>query len=76
MPFFSRYDLANFLFRPSFSVYGPKTFHAKPNLIQSGLKCSFLTLSELPEWLFQFVLCIRELPIHYYMLLQYFGISR
>ena len=73
---FSRYGLANFRFIPLFPVYGLKTSHAKANLTQSGLKCSFLPLSELPERLFQFVLYIRELPIHYYILLQDFGISR
>ena len=75
-PSLSRYGLANFLFMPSFFVYGPKTFHAKPHLTQSGLKCSFLPLSELPERLLQFISCIRELPIHYYILLQDFGIFR
>lgn len=63
IPSFSRYGLANFrfmpslpvyghtgiLFIPSFPVYGPKTFHAKPDLTQSGLKCSFLPLSEPSE---------------------------
>ena len=76
IPSFSRYGLANFLFIPSFPVYGLKTFHAKPDLTQSGLKCSFLPLSELPEWLLKFVSYIRELPIHYYILLQDFGIFR
>lgn len=90
IPSLSRYGLANFLFIPSlpvyghtgihfipsFSVYGLKTSHAKPDLIQSGLKCSILPLSELPEWLLKFVSYIRELPIHYYILLQDFGISR
>ena len=90
IPSFSRYGLANFLFIPSFPVYGhtgilfipsfsvysPKTSRAKPNLTQSGLKCSFLPLSELPERLYLFITIIRKFPSICYNTLHFIGIIR
>ena len=76
IPSFSRYGLANFRFIPSFPVYSPKTFHAKPDLIQSGLKCSFLPLSELPERLHLFIKIIRKFPSIYYNTLHLIGTIR
>ena len=63
-------------FIPSFSVYGLKTSHAKPNLIQSGLKCSFLPLSELPERLRLFITIIRKFPSICYNTLHLIGTIR
>lgn len=70
------YGHTGILFIPSFSVYGPKTFHAKPNLIQSGLKCSFLPLSEVPERLYLFITIIRKFPSICYNTLRLIGIIR
>ena len=90
IPSFSRYGFANFRFMPSFPVYGhtdihffpsfsvysPKTSHAKPNLTQSGLKCSFLPLSELPERLYLFITIIRKFPSICYNTFHLVGIIR
>ena len=76
IPSFSRYGLANFRFIPSLPVYGPETSHAKPDLTQSGLKCSFLPLSELPERPSLFITIIRKFPSICYNTLHLIGIIR
>ena len=76
IPSFSAHGPASILFMPSFSVYTLKTFHAKPDLIQSGLKCSILSLSELPERLHLFITIIRKFPSICYNTLHLIGTIR